>query len=200
MASRLPSLLSFSLTFFLFMPTILSCQLCNSSNPIPKSSPPCTSPAPVPKDDTIKSLCSRTDDYKLCVTTIQCQLPIHEPLDPAMVFRLAMRAVRSNSKAAKSLAVELLRDPKNKPAINALKDCKELYGNMVANLDSADEAVEVHDKGTVSSMLSAVRTDIGTCKEGFDEIRLPDLMAKCDDLLVKLASICLAIAQAASLM
>ncbi|KAJ3681355.1 hypothetical protein LUZ60_015844 [Juncus effusus] len=199
MAQRLHCLLLFFLTISLLTITTVSRKVHYKY----KSSPPSPSPShsflSSSDIDIIKSLCAYTDYPNLCVSTIESELPAPEPLHPATVLKLAMKAVRSKSYAAKAFAKALYHNATDKAIVGALKDCADLYDDVAYSLHNADEALRNHDKGMVGSELSSVCTDVDTCDEGFLEFKLPNPMKKYDDLLAKLAEICLVIAQAASL-
>uniref|UniRef100_A0A0D9Y0D2 Pectinesterase inhibitor domain-containing protein n=1 Tax=Leersia perrieri TaxID=77586 RepID=A0A0D9Y0D2_9ORYZ len=165
-----------------------------------KPSPPSPGkPTPVAPagGDIVKALCAKTDAPILCQMSVIPPPPAKPPSDGAGVLRAAMSAVRSKSAAAKSAAAALAADPKT-PALakGPLKDCEESYDDIAYSLDHAEKAMAAGDKDTTGTMLDTVRTDVDTCDQGFEDREdddVPPLLAKQDDELAKLASICIAI-------
>jgi pectinesterase inhibitor-like protein len=183
-----------------------------ASKPKPKPSPappapalPRPAPPLLPNGDIVRSLCLKTDYPDLCTSSITKQQAAAPPggkrLDGAGVLRLAMAAVRARAAEAKTKAAALAADPKTQPlAHGPLQDCLESYDDIAYSLDHAEKALAGADHDTMGTMLDTVRTDVDTCDQGFEEREeLKPLMAKDDAELAKLASNCLAIADAARL-
>ena len=172
----------------------------------PKPAPAPPKPIPlVPGGDIVRSLCLKTDYPDLCTSSIskqpQPQLPGGKRLDAAGVLRLAMAAVRAKAAEATAAATALLNDPKTqRGALGPLHDCIDSFDDLAYNLEQADKALAAGDRATTGTMLDAVRTDVDTCDQGFEEREdLKKVMGKRDAELAKLASNCLAIATAAGL-
>uniref|UniRef100_J3NE57 Pectinesterase inhibitor domain-containing protein n=1 Tax=Oryza brachyantha TaxID=4533 RepID=J3NE57_ORYBR len=102
---------------------------------------------------------------------------------------------------ARKSAAERLGDPETPPlARGPLGDCVDSYEDIAYSLDQAEKAMAAGDRGTTGTMLDAVRTDVDTCDQGFeDREELEPLKPKQDEELAKLASICIDIAAAAGL-
>ena len=172
----------------------------------PKPAPAPPKPIPlIPGADIVRSLCLKTDYPDLCMSSIskqpQPQLPGGKRLDGAGVLRLAMAAVRAKAAEASDAAAALANDPKTQPgARGPLNDCVDSFDDLSYNLEQAEKALAAGDRGTTGTMLDAVRTDVDTCDQGFEEREdLKKVMGKWDAELAKLASNCLAIATAAGL-
>ncbi|XP_039802277.1 pectinesterase inhibitor 28-like [Panicum virgatum] len=172
----------------------------------PKPAPAPPKPIPlIPGADIVRSLCLKTDYPDLCMSSIskqpQPQLPGGKRLDGAGVLRLAMAAVRAKAAEASDAAAALANDPKTQPgARGPLNDCVDSFDDLAYNLEQAEKALAAGDRGTTGTMLDAVRTDVDTCDQGFEEREeLKKVMGKRDAELAKLASNCLAIATAAGL-
>jgi pectinesterase inhibitor-like protein len=175
----------------------------------PKPSPAVPAPAAKPKPapaaggDIVRSLCLKTDYPDLCTSSIARQpaLPGGRRLDGAGVLRLAMGVVRARAADAKRAAAALAAHPGTQPlARGPLQDCAESYDDIAYSLDHAEKALASGDRGSTTTMLDTVRTDVDTCDQGFEEREeLKPLMTKDDAELAKLASNCLAIASAAGL-
>jgi pectinesterase inhibitor-like protein len=165
---------------------------------------PTPKPTPVaPGGDVVKAMCAKADDPKFCQDSIAKQppLPGGKKLDGAGVLKLAMNAVRAKAAEAKKTATALAADPKTpKLAVGPLNDCADSFDDISYSLDHAEKAIAAGDKDTTGTMLDTCHTDVDTCDQGFDDREeLKPLMAKQDAELGKLASNCLAIAEAAGL-
>jgi pectinesterase inhibitor-like protein len=171
----------------------------------PTTPPPKAKPIlPGPGGDLVKALCAKTD------YPVVCQMTVVPPpaagaaakLDATAVLRLAMGAVRAKAAAAKKAAGALAADART-PALAkpVLRDCMDSYDDIAYSLDEADKAMAAGDKDTTGTMLDTARTDVDTCDQGFEERDgdIPPLMSKQDAELAKLASNCIAIADAAGL-
>ncbi|CAM0949575.1 unnamed protein product [Alopecurus aequalis] len=173
--------------------------------PAKPTPPPTPKPTPVaPGGDIVKAMCAKADDPKFCQDSIAKQppLPGGKKLDGTGVLKLAMGAVRAKAAEAKKTATALAADPKTpKLAVGPLNDCADSYDDIPYSLEHAEKAIAAGDKDTTGTMLDTCRTDIDTCDQGFEdrEDQLKPLMAKQDAELAKLASNCLAIAEAAGL-
>lgn len=169
----------------------------------PQSKPTLPKATPVaPGGDIVKDLCAKTDYPDVCLSAIGKQPPpAGKKLDSPGVLRLAMGAVRAKAADAKKAANALIADPKTpKLAVGPLHDCADSYDDIPYSLDHAEKAIAADDKDTTGTMLDTCRTDVDTCDQGFeDREELPRLMSKHDAELAKLASNCLAIAQAVGL-
>lgn len=150
----------------------------------------------------IKSFCAKTDEPDLCFSSIKPIVgTIQVPHDATGVLKLAMEALMRETDDATKTAQKYVKDPKtDKLAVEALNDCLTSYDDAKYNLGQVDSALKVNDKGTVNSLLSTVGTDYDTCENGFDDFEITSLMHDIDSKLMKMNSICLAIAKAANLM
>ncbi|KAF3330800.1 pectinesterase 3-like protein [Carex littledalei] len=150
----------------------------------------------------IKSFCAKTDEPDLCFSSIKPIVgTIQVPHDATGVLKLAMEVLMRETDAATKTAQKYVKDPKtDKLAVEALNDCLTSYDDAKYNLGQVDSALKANDKGTVNSLLSTVGTDYDTCENGFDDFEITSLMHDTDSKLMKMNSICLAIAKAANLM
>ncbi|KAJ7973069.1 pectinesterase inhibitor-like [Quillaja saponaria] len=149
-------------------------------------------------DPTLLKICGVTDDPALCANSI---LPTIKagPVDPVNVLETEIEACTNETTKVVAYIDTIVNDPKysSPMARDALDACKETYSDIRDSLKDAKKAVDGHDVGTLSTMLSAVITDIGTCDDGFVEMEIPspfelfDVRTKLD----KLAGICLSMAK-----
>ncbi|XP_013588846.1 PREDICTED: putative uncharacterized protein DDB_G0290521 isoform X2 [Brassica oleracea var. oleracea] len=130
----------------------------------------------------IKTICGKTDNPKLCESSISPLLTAAIKPDASSVLVLSIQASINATKAVM-------------PTVNkvAAADCQELYDDAVSNLEDAINAVKESDIATVNTNLSAAMTDYGTCNDGFEETGEPNPLADVADKLHKMVSNCLAI-------
>lgn len=106
-----------------------------------------------------------------------------------------MNACRSHTEIARTQASKLATNGSSPIFVSTLQACTENYEDALDNLDAAAKALDEGDKGTLNIMLSALIDDYGTCKDGFAEMTETSPLASYDDVLTKLASNCLALAE-----
>lgn len=94
-------------------------------------------------------------------------------------------------------AAKKLSEKGTVPSIIAgnLDVCQENYAEALDNLLSASNAIAARDVGTMNIMLSAALTDFSTCENGFGEMPGISPLKVYDDILIELASNCLAVAE-----
>ncbi|KAK3015633.1 hypothetical protein RJ639_005507 [Escallonia herrerae] len=153
----------------------------NSSDPPTNhvSFPPSESPAPsisdlppespVPPSDvnpTIREICDKTDHPGLCLSTIAPYLK--GKADMMSVLDVAIKASIEVTRLALFMAKKVASLPGTPPDVaSILKDCKGSYDDALYNFQNAMDALPARDTGTMSTMLSAVITDIGDCDDEF---------------------------------
>ncbi|KAJ4955145.1 hypothetical protein NE237_011928 [Protea cynaroides] len=145
-------------------------------------------------DSAIHNICHATDYPDLCISSLKPYL--NGKTDLITILEYEIKACKDRTIAA---SAEILReiqnpntDPKTKPY---LKDCNELYGDALDNLQKAEDAMKINDIGTINSMLSAALSDFDTCHDGFSEIPGLQPPISGEEINLKhLASNCLAIA------
>ena len=112
--------------------------------------------------------------------------------DAVSALNVAIKATTQHAKLAIAAASKLAAAPgASAGAVAALGDCKESYNDALDNLQSAMDALESKDIGTVNSMVSAVVTNSESCEDAFEG---DSLLSDYDDKLRKMASNVLAIA------
>ncbi|KAK3008178.1 hypothetical protein RJ639_013990 [Escallonia herrerae] len=141
--------------------------------------PPSESPAPsisdlppespVPPSDvnpTIRQICDKTDHPALCLSTIAPYLK--GKADMMSVLDVAIKASAEVTKLALFMAKKVASLPGTPPDVaSILKDCKGSYDDALYNFQNAMDALPARDTGTMSTMLSAVITDVGDCDDEF---------------------------------
>lgn len=147
----------------------------------------------------VKEVCNRTDNPDLCFSSVHPYIfPVQgKPANAAAVLDMEIKACSAKTQEARNVAAKIASDPATgKMMASILQTCTDSYDDAIDNLESAAKALAARDLATLNSMLSAAMTDYSTCEEGFQEtpgINSP--MADYDDLLTKLSSNCLAIAE-----
>ncbi|CAA7399866.1 unnamed protein product [Spirodela intermedia] len=147
----------------------------------------------------VKEVCNHTDNPDLCFSSVQPYIfPVQgKPANAAAILDMEIKACSTKTQEARNVAAKIAADPATgKMMASIIQTCTDSYDDAIDNLDSAGKALAARDLATLNSMLSAAMTDYSTCEEGFQEtpgINSP--MAEYDDLLTKLSSNCLAIAE-----
>ncbi|XP_072983202.1 uncharacterized protein [Typha latifolia] len=145
-------------------------------------------------DGAIRSVCGRTPNPSLCVTTVRRSAgkPNHDTVDARAVLYMQIRATVRRTKAAKIRAARLIRS--SRPAVAAgLKLCSNLYVNMVDNLGAATRAGKFGDKALIGLMLSSALQNLVSCDYEFTKIGLKSPMTRFDASLTKMTNNCVAI-------
>lgn len=143
-------------------------------------------------------ICKHTDNPDLCFSSIKGELVgLRGAVDAAAILGMQIKATAQQTQLARALSVHVATAPGTpKMATAILQTCTDSYDDALDNLDAATSALATRDKGTLNSMLSAAMTDYTTCEEGFVETPgISSPMGHLDDMLNKLASNCLAIAE-----
>ncbi|CAA0834259.1 Unknown protein [Striga hermonthica] len=151
--------------------------------------------APVPAADAgteVKEICNSTDHPELCLDTLVPRLDGN--YDIPIVLEVSMRVGADLARTGLSVAKKVVDGSVGPPELaSVLRDCRDMYDEAVYNFESAIDAFPRRDKGTMSTMLSAVITDIGDCEDGLarfgDESPFTDVAEKVKNT----ASNCLAI-------
>ncbi|KAB2599316.1 vegetative cell wall protein gp1 [Pyrus ussuriensis x Pyrus communis] len=150
-----------------------------------------TASSSTPPNPAIQELCKNTDYPDLCILSLT---PFQTPkVDPVSALGMTIKACTAHAQMSLAAASKLVTMPNTaRGTIAALSDCKDLYSDALDGLQSAIDAIQSHDIGTINSMLSGVVTDAVTCGDGFEGEQSP--LGDYDDKLRKMASNCLAIA------
>lgn len=74
-----------------------------------------------------------------------------------------------------------------------LSDCADLYDTSNDYLSEAADFIKANNKARAQSQLSAVLTNVNTCKDSWKESEETSPMAKEDDDALKISSLTLAI-------
>ncbi|XP_074588865.1 uncharacterized protein LOC141844770 [Curcuma longa] len=154
-------------------------------------------PLPALLQAAVAVLCKKTDYPDLCLSSAQQFLSASDggQVDAVAFLKVQMAACRTRAEAAKGEVAALLKQPGTTPRVaSTLQVCADSYDDAFDNLDAAEKAVAARDKGTINSMLSALVDDFATCEDGFTEMEAASPLSGVDDVLSKLGSNCLAIA------
>ncbi|CAB4274906.1 unnamed protein product [Prunus armeniaca] len=163
------------------------------SNLFTQSTYPKSASSFVPPNPAIQQICKNTDYPDICVSSVAPFLPLVPKLDPVAVLEMTIKAATTHAKLSLAAASKLvLMNNIARGTAAALSDCKDMYGDALDGLQSAMDAIQSRDIGTINSMLSGVVTDAVTCGDGFEGENSP--LGDYDDKLHKMASNCLAIA------
>ncbi|XP_042518621.1 putative pectinesterase/pectinesterase inhibitor 26 [Macadamia integrifolia] len=211
--NRLVFIVSLSSLFFFFYSAEALCVPRNltlhkpphisfSSPPQPKpehnpATPPVRKKNPgtnIKIDPVVNKICHATDYPHLCISSVTHYL--HGKANLATIFEAEIRACRHKTRAVSALAIKKSQDPKvDPPTVSSLKDCKDSFSDVLENLQEAENAMKVHDIGTVNTMLSAAVSDVGDCDDWISNNQeVKQLMSRPDAILIDLISNCLAIA------
>ncbi|KAM1923305.1 hypothetical protein ACFX15_021240 [Malus domestica] len=160
-------------------------------NLFPQPFVPNTASSSTPPNPAIQELCKNTDYPDLCISSLTpFQLP---KVDPISALELVIKACTAHAQMSLAAASKLVTTPNTaRGTVAALSDCKEMYSDALDGLQSAIDAIQSRDMGTINSMLSGVVTDAVTCGDGFEGQQSP--LGDYDDKLHKMASNGLAIA------
>ncbi|XP_077240375.1 21 kDa protein-like [Tasmannia lanceolata] len=135
-------------------------------------------PAPIPgsKDtEFIRTSCATTLYPEICYSTLVGQAnSIHQ--NPDM---LAVAAVSVGLKIAQRTATYFSSLSRNRGggdvrAYAALHDCVYLFNDAIVAMSSSIAELKAGQRGQISNvetLMSAALTDIGTCMDGFEEVR-----------------------------
>ncbi|KAL9681498.1 hypothetical protein QQ045_013283 [Rhodiola kirilowii] len=129
----------------------------------------------------IPKLCnssSRTDpniNYNFCTTSLQSA-----PDSPCADFRklgmISIRLVKFNATNTRCYIKELLKNKKLQPYVKqCLKDCYELYSNVMPTVRKAAEDYKARKFYDANIELSSVMDDASTCEEGNKRVKLLQL-------------------------
>ncbi|XVE65519.1 hypothetical protein DITRI_Ditri08aG0006200 [Diplodiscus trichospermus] len=148
-------------------------------------------------DPRIKSLCDKTDQPALCLSSIAPYF--NGKTDVPSLIEMLIEAATDQTKQAIATAAKMAKDPKSSPKmVSRFDDCKEIYDDALDNLQEATDAIPLKDVGTISTMVSAAISDYGTCDDGFTGQPNPipegvSPMAKINENLMNIAGIILAL-------
>ncbi|XVE82260.1 hypothetical protein DITRI_Ditri15bG0134000 [Diplodiscus trichospermus] len=149
-------------------------------------------------DPNIKSLCDKTDQPSLCMSSIS---PFYNgKSDVGSVVWMLMRAGTEQTKRAIRIATKMANDAKNDPKkVSSLNDCKEVYDDALDNLQKSMDAITPKDVGTINTMMSAAISDYASCDDGFSGQPDPNAkgvspMGKINENLMNIAAIILSLA------
>ncbi|XP_043710601.1 pectinesterase inhibitor 10-like [Telopea speciosissima] len=157
--------------------------------------PPVTNPSTnTVVDPKINKICQATDYPDLCLSSLKPYL--YGKTDLITIMHDEIKTCKDRAIAASAAAQKKSQDPKNNiDTISVAKDCKHSFRDALANIQEAEDAMKVHDIGTVNSMLSAALTDIGDCDDEISHNReVQQLLSRPDVTLKDLTGNCLAIA------
>ncbi|CAM8945194.1 unnamed protein product [Rhodiola kirilowii] len=138
---------------------------------------------------------SRSDpniNYNFCTTSLQSA-----PDSPCADFRklgmISIRLVKFNATNTRCYIKELLKNKKLQPYVKqCLKDCYELYSNVMPTVRKAAEDYKARKFYDANIELSSVMDDASTCEEGFFEKKgIKSPLTKRNQYLFELSAIAL---------
>lgn len=142
------------------------------------------------EDPQLKKICDSTDHPSLCLSTVAPFLDGGE-IDVQSILDVSIQAGAQLSKYAQATAQKLAGNPGNPPQHSSvLDDCKDGFETAAENYAKAGDALSEKDKGTMSTMLSAVITYAADCKQ---TISKESTLYGITDRLINMTSNCLAI-------
>ncbi|KAJ7980386.1 pectinesterase inhibitor-like [Quillaja saponaria] len=154
-----------------------------------------SAPTPTTTNPDLKKICDTTDYPDICLNTISPLVP--GKTDALSVLHVAIKAAVEHVKLAQTAATKLstlttTADTRSSSSASGIKECKDTYNDALDNFQSAMDAIQRHDIGTINTMLSAAVTDFSQCEDAFQGLNSP--LLDIDDKLHKMTSNCLAIA------
>ena len=178
--------------FALFLIVILSCHLLTTHARKTKHINLSLPGGQIPNPE-VKKACDSTDNPLLCLSSVGPFL--QGKFDSISILESEIKAVEAQTKKVMQKAAEIAQNPATAEDVKqGLTYCKENYDSMIDNLNAAVDAIAKHDKGTLSTALSAVISDLSTCDDTFAETTTtPSPMKKLETPIMDLSSNCLAL-------
>ncbi len=158
--------------FAVFLIVILSCHLlpthARKTKHISLNLPGGQIPGGQIPNPEVKKACDSTDNPLLCLSSVGPFL--QGKFDSISILQGEIKAAEAQTKVVMQKAAEIAQNPTTAEDVKqGLTYCKENYDSTIGNLNAAIDAIVKHDKGSLTSSLSAVISDLSTCDDTFAE-------------------------------